>query len=56
MLLTLKEKKFIIKLLAKQTRNFWSSKEEKQTAEELLEKFQQNTRNEKVNEMKKSRL
>ena len=43
-------------MLAKQKRSFWNSKEERQLAEDLLEKFQQNTRNEKMNEMKNSRL
>lgn len=56
MLLTLKEKKYLMKLLAKHKGNFWISKEEKQMAEELLEKFEQNTRNQKVNDMKKSKL
>ncbi|WP_169823095.1 hypothetical protein [Anaerobacillus alkalilacustris] len=56
MLLTLKEKKYLMKLLAKQKRNFWSSKEEQQMAKELLKKFEQNTRNEKVNDMKESKL
>ncbi|WP_161568136.1 hypothetical protein [Anaerobacillus alkaliphilus] len=56
MLLTLKEKKFLIQMLAKQKRSFWSSSKEKQLAEELLEKFEQNIRNEKTNDMKQSRL
>lgn len=43
-------------MLAKQKRSFWCSKQEKQLAEELFEKFEQNIRNEKTNDMKQSRL
>jgi hypothetical protein len=56
MLLTVSEKKFIIKLLAKKKISFFSSRMEKETAAELLEKFEQNIRNGKVNDMKQSRL
>lgn len=56
MLLTLKEKEFMMKMLAKQKRNLWSSKEERQMAGELFEKFEQNIRNEKVNDMNESKL
>lgn len=56
MLLTLKEKKFLIKMLAKQKRSLFNSKEDQRLAADLLEKFEQSMRNEKVNDMKKSRL
>lgn len=56
MLLTLKEKKFLMKMLQKQKRSLWNSKQEKEMIEELLQKFEQNTRNQAVNDMKESKL
>lgn len=56
MLLSMTEKNFLIKLLTKKNRSFFSSKMEKEISKDLIEKLEQNIRNGNVNDMKQSRL
>jgi len=56
MVLTAKEKKMLIRILKKEKRRLFSSKESKRNVNQLLDKLEQSSRNEKVNEVKPSKL
>ncbi|MBB5173640.1 hypothetical protein [Texcoconibacillus texcoconensis] len=57
MLLTKREKQLLIRVLKKEKRKKWfGSQEDPQLIEELIEKIEQSQRNEKMNEVKSSKL
>ncbi len=56
MLLTKKEKQLLIRVLKKERNRVFGLKENKDEVRELLDKLEQNTRNEKVNKVKPSKL
>ncbi|UTR09698.1 hypothetical protein MM300_17645 [Evansella sp. LMS18] len=56
MLITKKEKQLLIRLLKKEKRRVFGLKEDKKEINQLLDKLEQNTRNEKVNKVKPSKL
>ncbi|MCE7793211.1 hypothetical protein K8O68_12360 [Salipaludibacillus sp. CUR1] len=56
MVLTKKEKKLLIRVLKKEKRRVFGSKENKQEISQLIDKLEQSTRNEKVNEVNPSKL
>lgn len=56
MLLSSSDKIFLIKLLKKQRVSLLASKKDRHMANELMEKLEQNLRNEKLSDTKKSRL
>ncbi|WP_199228114.1 hypothetical protein [Salipaludibacillus keqinensis] len=56
MVLTSKEKKMLIRILKKEKRRMFGLKENKRDVDQLLDKLEQSFRNEKVNEVKPSKL
>lgn len=57
MLLTKKEKYFLLRLLKKEKRRIFTlRKKDKEMIDQLIEKFEQSRRNEQVNKVKSSRL
>ncbi|WP_198520845.1 hypothetical protein [Alteribacter populi] len=56
MLLTKKEKQLLIRVLQKEKSRVFGLKENKSDVQELLDKLEQNTRNEKINKVKPSKL
>ncbi|WP_280768141.1 hypothetical protein [Salipaludibacillus daqingensis] len=56
MVLTAKEKKLLIRILRKEKRRIFGLKENKKDVNLLLDKLEQSSRNEKVNEVKPSKL
>ncbi|WP_245579644.1 hypothetical protein [Alteribacter aurantiacus] len=56
LLLTKKEKQLLIRVLKKERNRVFGLKENKDEVRELLDKLEQNTRNEKVNKVKPSKL
>lgn len=56
MVLTKKEKKLLIRVLKKERRRMFGMKENKKDIDQLLDKLEQSARNEKVNEVKSSKL
>ncbi|SDN35362.1 hypothetical protein SAMN04488053_101567 [Alkalicoccus daliensis] len=56
MLLTSKEKNLILKLLKKEKRKKFLSRERSASLKELINKLEQNNRNEKVNDTKPTKL
>ncbi|ADU30205.1 hypothetical protein [Evansella cellulosilytica] len=56
MILTLKEKKLLIRVLKKERKRVFGLKEDKKKINELINKLEQNTRNEKVNKVEPSKL
>ncbi|WP_249414001.1 hypothetical protein [Alteribacter keqinensis] len=56
LLLTKKEKQLLIRVLKKERNRVFGMKENKNEVRDLLEKLEQNTRNEKVNKVKPSKL
>ncbi|SDY89593.1 hypothetical protein SAMN05421736_104117 [Evansella caseinilytica] len=56
MLLTKKEKELLIRVLKKEKHRIFGVKENKQAVNELLDKLEQNYRNETVNKVKQTKL
>lgn len=56
MVLTAKEKKMLIRILKKEKLRLIFSKEQKRDVNQLLDKLEQSSRNEKVNEVNPSKL
>ncbi|WP_201745350.1 hypothetical protein [Alteribacter lacisalsi] len=56
MLLTKKEKLLLLRILRKEKNRVFGIKENKEDVHALIDKFEQSTRNEKVNKVKPSKL
>lgn len=56
MLLTKKEKEFLLRLLKKEKKRLFHNKQDKEMIVHLIEKFEQSSRNERVNKVRSSRL
>lgn len=56
MVLTEKEKKLLLKLLKREKTKKFLLRENRKDIEQLAEKFEQNLRNQKINETKPSKL
>ena len=56
MVLTVKEKKLLLKLLKKERRKRLITKNSRRDIDNLIDNFEQNIRNEKINETKPSKL
>ncbi|MFA9556221.1 hypothetical protein ACERII_02775 [Evansella sp. AB-rgal1] len=56
MILTKKEKQLLIRVLKKEKLRMFGIKENKQEIKQLIDKLEQNVRNEKVNKVKPTKL